>query len=220
MTKKHASVKTEKQEREARMRALIKKEAFALMAEKGLDGVSMREIAEKVKVTKPVLYYYFKDKEDLCRSIMADHEARFEKRVEKAYASNQSPQQAVLDVMSSHLTFFTENPVNSKFLLQMFAYTLNHKIDMPENKSCFYRKMTEYLHKAEQEGKIPAGSAGDIVKLMGALSADMMLGSYIHQHVLHNGNMVPAGTLDFTMLERLIQIILLGVKAYHKTKSK
>ena len=39
------------------MRAKIKKAAFALMADRGIDQVSMREIAEKVKVTKPVLYY-------------------------------------------------------------------------------------------------------------------------------------------------------------------
>lgn len=200
------------------MRELIKKEAFTLMAEKGLDGVSMREIAEKVKVTKPVLYYYFKDKEDLCRSIMADQEARFEQCAEKACASGRTPQQAVLDVMSSQLDFFTQSPVNSKFLLQMFAYTLNHKIGVPENKSGFCRKMTEYLHNAERAGGIPPGGAGDIVKLLGALSADMMLGSYLHHHVLYDGDTAPSDSLDLAGLERLIKIILLGVKAYHKSK--
>ena len=72
--KKQETEKTDKSERENHMRAAIKKAAFHLMAEKGLDKVSMREIAEKVNVTKPVLYYYFKNKEDLCRSIIEEHE--------------------------------------------------------------------------------------------------------------------------------------------------
>ncbi len=46
--KKQETEKTDKSERENHMRAAIKKAAFHLMAEKGLDKVSMREIAEKV----------------------------------------------------------------------------------------------------------------------------------------------------------------------------
>ena len=36
--------------------------ASALMADRGSDAVSMREISAKLDITKPVLYYYFKNK--------------------------------------------------------------------------------------------------------------------------------------------------------------
>lgn len=39
--------------------------AIRLFAEKGYDGTSIREIIEAAGVTRPVLYYYFKNKEDL-----------------------------------------------------------------------------------------------------------------------------------------------------------
>ena len=55
---------------EISMKKKIKNKAFALMAKKGLKDISMREIAEACGVTKPVLYYYIKDKEDLCYSLM------------------------------------------------------------------------------------------------------------------------------------------------------
>lgn len=41
-----------------------------LFAEKGYAGTSVREIVEMAGVTKPVLYYYFKSKEGLFRSIL------------------------------------------------------------------------------------------------------------------------------------------------------
>ena len=41
-----------------------------LFAEKGYAGTSVREITARAGVTEPVLYYYFKNKEGLFRSIM------------------------------------------------------------------------------------------------------------------------------------------------------
>jgi len=44
--------------------------ALALFSEKGYEGTSIREIIERAGVTRPVLYYYFKNKEDLfCRLV-------------------------------------------------------------------------------------------------------------------------------------------------------
>ncbi|MBW1765604.1 MAG: TetR/AcrR family transcriptional regulator [Deltaproteobacteria bacterium] len=42
----------------------------ALFAEKGYSGTRVREIAELAEVSKPVLYYYFKNKEELFSAIL------------------------------------------------------------------------------------------------------------------------------------------------------
>ena len=99
--------KIDKTERETRMRTAIKKAAFALMAEKGLDKVSMREIAEKVHVTKPVLYYYFKNKEDLCHSIIDEHEEAFCALLDSAAKEALGPEDIIRKGLLSHLDFFT-----------------------------------------------------------------------------------------------------------------
>lgn len=44
--------------------------ALTLFAEKGFAGVSVREIIEAAGVTRPVLYYYSKNKEDLFRRVV------------------------------------------------------------------------------------------------------------------------------------------------------
>jgi len=43
----------------------IARAATKIFALQGFDGASIREIADAAGVTKPVLYYYFKNKEDL-----------------------------------------------------------------------------------------------------------------------------------------------------------
>ncbi len=46
--------------------------AIRVFAEKGYAGSSIREICRVAKVTKPVLYYYFRSKKHLYQELMAD----------------------------------------------------------------------------------------------------------------------------------------------------
>lgn len=46
--------------------------AIALFAEKGYAGASVREIVELAGVTKPALYYYFRNKEGIFQAIMEE----------------------------------------------------------------------------------------------------------------------------------------------------
>ena len=54
-------------------RARIQRVAVELFAEQGYDKTSLREIAERLDVTKAALYYHFKSKEDIVRSLVEDY---------------------------------------------------------------------------------------------------------------------------------------------------
>jgi AcrR family transcriptional regulator len=54
-------------------RARIQKVALELFAEQGYDKTSLREIAERLDVTKAALYYHYKSKEDIVRSLVEDY---------------------------------------------------------------------------------------------------------------------------------------------------
>ena len=56
---------------ESGTRATIIEKAKALFIEHGYHGLSMREIAEKVGVSKPALYYHFRDKEELFSAVLS-----------------------------------------------------------------------------------------------------------------------------------------------------
>ena len=56
-------------------RARLRELALQLFAEQGYEKTSLREIAEHLGVTKAALYYYFKSKEDIVRSLVEDYVA-------------------------------------------------------------------------------------------------------------------------------------------------
>ena len=215
--KKFDGEKPDKSQREARMREAIKKAAFELMAEKGLDKVSMREIAEKVHVTKPVLYYYFKNKEDLCDSIIADHEKQFCKQLQNVQNSAKGPEGILYEGLKSHLDFFMKDPIHSKFVIQMISYTLDMD---PQNAS--RRSENRYIHgmlehvlqQEEKNGKIPSGSIHDIVRLVSGLATEIMFCAYLDQHVCPKH--MKGVLYNDEIISRLVKIVLLGIKAYYK----
>jgi AcrR family transcriptional regulator len=58
--------------RQGDMKERIQQVAIELFTDQGYDKTSLREIAERLEVSKAALYYHFKSKEEILRSIIAD----------------------------------------------------------------------------------------------------------------------------------------------------
>ncbi|CAM5267107.1 MULTISPECIES: TetR/AcrR family transcriptional regulator [Streptomyces] len=61
-----------KQQRRGNTRQRIQDVALGLFAEQGYEKTSLREIAERLDVTKAALYYHFRTKEEIIVSLFAD----------------------------------------------------------------------------------------------------------------------------------------------------
>ncbi|WP_251094405.1 TetR/AcrR family transcriptional regulator [Streptomyces sp. Caat 7-52] len=61
-----------KQQRRSNTRQRIQDVALELFAEQGYEKTSLREIAERLDVTKAALYYHFKTKEEIIVSLFED----------------------------------------------------------------------------------------------------------------------------------------------------
>jgi AcrR family transcriptional regulator len=70
-------------------RARIQAVALELFAEHGYEKTSLREIAERLNVTKAALYYHFKTKEDIIVSLFDDALARLDELI--AWGKTQPP---------------------------------------------------------------------------------------------------------------------------------
>ncbi len=86
--------------------------ALELFAEQGYEKTSLREIAERLGVTKAALYYHFKSKEDIVHSFTDDYFAEFDALVEwaKAQPRSEATRREVLDryvgiVLAGHEVF-------------------------------------------------------------------------------------------------------------------
>src|ERR1700723_2852094 len=63
-------------------RSRVQKVALELFAEQGYEKTSLREIAERLGVTKAALYYHFKSKEDIVHSFTDDYFAAIDDLVD------------------------------------------------------------------------------------------------------------------------------------------
>jgi AcrR family transcriptional regulator len=68
-------------------RTRIQRIALELFTEHGYEATSLREIAERLGVTKAALYYHFRTKDEIIESLVADRMARLEELV--AWAESQ-----------------------------------------------------------------------------------------------------------------------------------
>jgi AcrR family transcriptional regulator len=73
-------------ERPRDTRTRIQQVALDLFAEHGYEKTALREIAEKLGVTKAALYYHFKTKEDILVSIFTDSAEQIDELIEWARA--------------------------------------------------------------------------------------------------------------------------------------
>jgi AcrR family transcriptional regulator len=75
--------------RQGDTKAEIRQVAMELFTQQGYEATSLREIAERLGVTKAALYYHFRSKEDIVRSLFGDYLAALDDLV--AWASTQAP---------------------------------------------------------------------------------------------------------------------------------
>lgn len=73
-------------------RARIQQVALELFAEQGYERTSLREIAERLGVTKAALYYHFKSKEDIVLGITEDYFSEFDALIDWARAQPPGPE--------------------------------------------------------------------------------------------------------------------------------
>ncbi len=81
-----SNISGDEQERSHDTRSRLRQLALKLFAEQGYEKTSLREIAEQLGVTKAALYYYFKSKEDIVRSLVEDYVAELDELIAWAKA--------------------------------------------------------------------------------------------------------------------------------------
>ncbi len=130
--------------------------AAALFADRGYDGVSVREIAERAEVTKPVIYYYFKNKRDLHETLIRQAFSHAHQIHEDIFHSETSMKQKLRMLMRAHFNFCKENPDVIKILFDAIHQRIDEKQFMktpeemeknPEN----IRRISDFIRLGQQQ---------------------------------------------------------------------
>ncbi|WP_353663157.1 TetR/AcrR family transcriptional regulator [Hydrogenimonas sp. SS33] len=103
-----------------------KKEKILLVAaqyfsKKGFEGASLEEIASEVGVTKPAIYYHFRDKADLYEAVLLFRLENLAKRIKEAVAGQQGAEAKLRTYIEAFGAFLQEYPCFAAILAHEFA---------------------------------------------------------------------------------------------------
>ena len=158
---------------------IIERQATTVLSEKGYDAASVREIAEASGVTKPVIYYYFKSKQNLCHHLIDSGLEGFRRQL-KAICEEKCDDvfEQMVRAVQVHFDFCEGNTAFVRFI-----YALNFGPDRKKIDYDFYsygmenlRILTELMRCASERGLIRRGKEETAVYyLRGIISTYVML---------------------------------------------
>ncbi len=191
--------------------ARLLESALNLFAEKGYEGTSIREIIEGAGVTRPVLYYYFHNKEDVFRRLVEPLFTELIQAISEIpnhYAETVGRLKAIM-----RLAFATaeRNPLSIRLILQMY---FSPPQSGPEfDKDEFRRVRFLTVEKILQEGLDQAELAGG-----DARSLTLVFIGILDAHIMAKSQM-PGIHLTPELAEGLVDLFFYGAcyKEYPQT---
>lgn len=147
----------------------ILKDAGELFSQRGYFSVSMQNIADKVGISKPALYYYFKSKNELCRTFLDNSFTDLYEQLTTAVQKGKTPTDKLFNLIVAYLNFSLERPeINLIFeegfgergKMEKFILDFRHQI------LSFFQKI---IKKATAEADKPFAHLSLTVSLLASL---------------------------------------------------
>ncbi len=136
------------------VRERIVKQAVTLFCQKGYVAASVREIVEAARVTKPTLYYYFKNKEDLFRHILTEGMEEFHSRLRAVYENENLRFIEKLEALAG--VYFSIEPSDYDYVRFLHAVAFSgmyHEVyDFQAAQETEMAWMTELFRQGQTEG--------------------------------------------------------------------
>ena len=134
----------------------IVSEAIRLFCEKGYEATSVREIVEAVGVTKPVLYYYFKNKDELFRHIIENALAPFEEaQNEICNRAGTDFWKQIEELVDLHIHWAVIDPDRVRFVHAIFFSGLYKEVfDFEAQWRVYFEVVRSLFQQAQADGVI------------------------------------------------------------------
>lgn len=142
--------------------------AARLFSMKGYNGTAVREIVEDAGVTKPTLYYYFSNKEDLFVKLIDMALATFAELLQRSLAYDGSPRQRLVNFFSEIVTLFGSN-IDMIRLVNVMVYAPKGAVppyDLKVRHDSLHLAMRELLLPRNGECPVPGGEELDTALLL------------------------------------------------------
>jgi len=93
------------------------KAAIELFSQQGFDGTTTAQIAKSAKVTEPVIYYHFKNKDDLFTHILVSTFTEYFTRLDKLNYTTDTQFEKIENLIDLHFRFVDDFPAETYIIL-------------------------------------------------------------------------------------------------------
>lgn len=128
-------------------RERILKTARQLLPRYGYSGVSIRAIAEKAKLTTGAIYFHFRDKQDIYKTICFEAIDMLIGNFRERMQSRKTPSQKLISTYDSYIDFFYNNRDHYNILME---YKAQYDPELKDDHFEVTRKMNEMYGLMEE----------------------------------------------------------------------
>jgi len=151
------------------MPAQLAASAFALFAEKGVDGVNLDEIAAHAGVTKGSLYWHFNSKRDLILAACSHYYRAYQRRINETLAPLNDPGERLEHTLRVAVRTCLMDQANRVFTMEIFTLSV-HDEELRRGWQQFYDSVREFyiglVRAAALAGRMQATDPEPAVNLM------------------------------------------------------
>ncbi|OHD69627.1 MAG: hypothetical protein A2W19_01085 [Spirochaetes bacterium RBG_16_49_21] len=133
-------------------REQILKTARRLLPKYGYSGVSIRAIAMKAKLTTGAIYFHFKNKNEIYRTICYEAIDMLVEKFREGIGGRENPGQKLISTFDSYITFFYEHRDHYNILMEYKSHV--HPEDHAENYEIMKKmcQMTDLMEETVRVG--------------------------------------------------------------------
>jgi AcrR family transcriptional regulator len=185
-------------------KAKIFTNAARLFAEKGYNGVSMREISERSNVSKPTLYYYFGSKEGIYRQLLDEGIRHCTSHFKEILAMTIPVKEKLVMIVDALFEDALNYPDLTKFFINLFM--ISEKLEFLGQYHAEAVDQTQMINEVLQEGIRSGELTSDTDP---GLVADILVGTIAH--LIWHQMMVRKHILTRDVSEKIVRTILNGI---------
>ncbi|MCA1850249.1 MAG: TetR/AcrR family transcriptional regulator [Acidobacteria bacterium] len=154
---REVSRRRREQEKEDLRRAILDA-AAALFLEHGYEGLSMRQIAERIGYSATTIYRYYEDKDDLLFAIVHEGFLRFGRQLTKAAQSSDDPRERMAALGHAYIEFGLKNPVYYRLMfMQRFDFLFESRTEQKAPMIDSFGVLRQAVEQAMQAGTLRKG---------------------------------------------------------------
>ena len=154
---REVSRRRREQEKDGLRRAILDA-AAALFLEHGYEGLSMRQIAERIGYSATTIYRYYEDKDDLLFAIVQEGFLRFGQRLAKAAQSSDDPRERLAALGHAYIEFGLKNPVYYRLMfMQRFDFLFESRAEQQAPMIDSFAVLRGAVGQAMQAGTLRQG---------------------------------------------------------------